>query len=283
MDSLGVIAKHYLAKKENAKGELGDTMKRMQTICTAADRATKLTPELAKEMHELWKKPQIREVYDNRGHIQIHTSTPYYLENVERFALESFNPTTTDIIYCREPTSGVHETSIDAEGLTIKFIDVGGQKSERRKWLSMFNGATMVIYVCALDAYTRVLEEDGKTNRLKDSIACLKDISANKHLRKIPFQIFLNKADIYEEIFPKSKMSDFFPDCKAKTKEEGIEWIGAEFRKSFQGERLLTPIPTNVLDAENVKKVWLVCRDIIIGGAVSKGPGVGTGDDGDLL
>jgi hypothetical protein len=53
---------------------------------------------------------------------------------------------------------------------------------------------------------TRVLEEDGKTNRLKDSIACLKDISGNKHLKKIPFQIFLNKHDIYEEIFDKNKM-----------------------------------------------------------------------------
>jgi len=285
MDSFGVLCKHFLKEKENVKGPLGEQMKKLQALCNSAEKDQNLTPGVATELATLWKKPEVAGIYHNRGDIQIHTSTPYYLENVERFAQETFNPTTTDIIYCREPTTGVHETTIEAEGLSIKFIDVGGQKSERRKWLSMFNGATMVIYVCALDAYTRVLEEDGKTNRLKDSIACLKDISSNKHLKSIPFQLFLNKEDIYTDVWNKKKISEVFPECKAKTKEEGIEWIGKEFEKNFQGQKFLKPLPTNVLDPDNAKKVWLVCRDIIMGSAIQKtGSNLGPGNgDEDLI
>jgi len=158
---------------------------------------------------------------------------------------------------------------IEAEGLQIRFIDVGGQKSERRKWLGFFNQCTLVVFVVALDSYTRVLEEDGKTNRLTDSLQCIKDVSSNKFLKKIPFQIFLNKYDIYQDIFPKAKPSEFFPDCKAKTEQEGIDWITGEIKKNFKGTTLMTPVTTNCLDTKNVQEVWKSCRDVIVGAAMN--------------
>ncbi len=39
-------------------------------------------------------------------------------------------------------------------------IDVGGQRSERRKWLQCFNEVNSVIFIVALSDYNLVLRED---------------------------------------------------------------------------------------------------------------------------
>lgn len=39
-------------------------------------------------------------------------------------------------------------------------FDVGGQRSERKKWIHCFEGVTCIIFIAALSAYDMVLVED---------------------------------------------------------------------------------------------------------------------------
>ena len=41
-------------------------------------------------------------------------------------------------------------------------VDVGGQRSERKKWIHCFEGVTAILFCVALSAYDLTLEEDGK-------------------------------------------------------------------------------------------------------------------------
>ena len=46
---------------------------------------------------------------------------------------------------------------------TFRVVDVGGQRSERRKWIQCFDDVRAVLFVCALSGYDMTLYEDGKT------------------------------------------------------------------------------------------------------------------------
>lgn len=41
-----------------------------------------------------------------------------------------------------------------------RMFDVGGQRSERKKWIHCFEGVTCIIFIAALSAYDMVLVED---------------------------------------------------------------------------------------------------------------------------
>jgi hypothetical protein len=44
-------------------------------------------------------------------------------------------------------------------------FDVGGQRSERKKWIHCFEGVTCIIFCAALSAYDMVLVEDDEVVR----------------------------------------------------------------------------------------------------------------------
>ena len=46
-------------------------------------------------------------------------------------------------------------------------FDVGGQRSERKKWIHCFEGVTAIIFCVALSAYDLVLAEDEEMVSIK--------------------------------------------------------------------------------------------------------------------
>ena len=48
----------------------------------------------------------------------------------------------------------------------FRMFDVGGQRSERKKWIHCFEGVTAIIFCVALSGYDLVLAEDEEMNRL---------------------------------------------------------------------------------------------------------------------
>ena len=47
----------------------------------------------------------------------------------------------------------------------FRMFDVGGQRSERKKWIHCFEGVTAIIFCVALSGYDLVLAEDEEMNR----------------------------------------------------------------------------------------------------------------------
>ena len=59
---------------------------------------------------------------------------------------------------------------------TFKIINVGGQKSERKKWIQCFDAVTAVIFVACLNCYDEILFEDHSINSMTDQLDLFDDI-----------------------------------------------------------------------------------------------------------
>lgn len=64
----------------------------------------------------------------------------------------------------------------DIKGREFIVIDVGGQRSERRKWIHQFENVNAIIFFAALDEYDMRLEEDSRTNCLEESLQLFSEV-----------------------------------------------------------------------------------------------------------
>lgn len=102
-----------------------------------------------------------------------------YLSDVKRLAEPNYLPTEQDILRVRVPTTGIIEYPFDLEQIVFRraqcieypiglpylqiakfrMVDVGGQRSERRKWIHCFENVTSIMFLVALSEYDQVLVE----------------------------------------------------------------------------------------------------------------------------
>ena len=88
-------------------------------------------------------------------------SLGYFYSDLDRLFEEDYQPTEQDIVQCRARTVGITETTFALkEGQEMVMVDVGGQKSERRKWIHCFQDVTSILFLVSLSGYDQCLVED---------------------------------------------------------------------------------------------------------------------------
>jgi hypothetical protein len=68
-------------------------------------------------------------------------------------------PTTQDILRTRVKTTGIVEINFSFKDLNFRVFDVGGQRSERKKWIHCFEDVTAIIFIVALSEYDQVTKK----------------------------------------------------------------------------------------------------------------------------
>lgn len=75
-------------------------------------------------------------------------------------ASRNYMPTDQDILRSRVKTTGITETTFQVGELTYRLFDVGGQRSERKKWIHCFENVTALVFLVSLSEYDQMLYED---------------------------------------------------------------------------------------------------------------------------
>jgi len=217
--------------------------------------------------------------YDSQ--LQVPSAAPYYWKEALRISKDNYSPTKEDIIRAKLRTIGINETNVNYENLDLTFIDVGGQRSERRKWLHCFDNCYAVIYICAIDEYDgKVLEEDHSVDRLEESIKLFNRLIHSMSFHNVPFILFLNKIDLFEEKlknFPLESLTEKYPDFnkfKKRCKESGdvkigIEYFSQKFRDVSNGKTLYI-FETNSIDEDQCQKVLVALTDYVLSKVMSQ-------------
>jgi len=70
-----------------------------------------------------------------------------------------------DFLHARTQTTNIHIERLKINGTRFEFIDVGGQRSERRRWIPFFGHVTAVLFVASLSDFDTKVEENTSLNR----------------------------------------------------------------------------------------------------------------------
>ncbi|KAJ5080667.1 guanine nucleotide-binding protein g(o) subunit alpha [Anaeramoeba ignava] len=83
------------------------------------------------QMEILWNSSVIQEVFEKLPYSQ-YESYPYFFKSLDRFLLVNYSPNFEDYLNFRVKTTGIMETQVEINKQTIRFIDVGGARNERK-------------------------------------------------------------------------------------------------------------------------------------------------------
>ncbi|KAI1239472.1 hypothetical protein IHE44_0012597 [Lamprotornis superbus] len=172
-----------------------DDARQLFVLAGAAEEGF-MTSELAGVIKRLWKDTGVQACFNRSREYQLNDSAAYYLNDLDRIAQTSYIPTQQDVLRTRVKTTGIVETHFTFKDLHFKccsqtyiadnsrfcwlifrklkfaeilhcflllfcrMFDVGGQRSERKKWIHCFEGVTAIIFCVALSDYDLVLAED---------------------------------------------------------------------------------------------------------------------------
>ncbi|KAF7316132.1 Heterotrimeric G-protein alpha subunit [Mycena indigotica] len=199
---------------------------------SATDTPAFLSPEIADAIHQLMQDPIITKILDEHAsEFYLMDSANYFFTDVLRIGAPEYVPTETDVLRARAKTTGISETRFNMGQLAIHMFDVGGQRSERKKWIHCFESVTSIIFCAALSEYDQVLLEAQTQNRMQESLVLFDSVINSRWFLRTSIILFLNKIDVFKAKLPKVPLNKYFP-----------EYIGGQPGKT---ERVPTPDASN--------------------------------------
>lgn len=224
------------------------------------------SPELQQAMRLLWADAGIQECFGRSNEYQLNDSANYFLDSLDRLGAPDYTPTEQDILRTRVKTTGIVEVHFSFKNLNFKLFDVGGQRSERKKWIHCFEDVTAIIFCVAMSEYDQVLHEDETTNRMQESLKLFDSICNNRWFTDTSIILFLNKKDLFEQKIKKSALSVCFPEYTgSQSYEEAALYIQAQFESKNKSEnKEIYCHQTCATDTNNIQFVFDAVTDVII-------------------
>ncbi|KAL5287861.1 GNAQ.2 family protein [Megaselia abdita] len=188
---------------------------------------------------------------------------------MHRYFEDKFIPTSTDVLRARVRTNGIIETHFRVSDAIISMYDVGGQRSQRKKWVYCFEDVRAVLFVVSLSGYDMTLLEDTKVNRLVESLNLFEQIINNRWFKEASFVLFLNKLDLFREkiMGTRRHLRLFFPDYHGPDRniDTAALFIQNKFlERNRNDRRVICPHFTTATDTANVQTVFQVVMETVI-------------------
>ncbi|TFY58737.1 hypothetical protein EVG20_g8040 [Dentipellis fragilis] len=188
-------------------------------------------------MIQLWTDTVIQDMLSNR---QIHMDEQpgFFLNDIDRIAVEDYEPTDDDVVRARLRTMGVQTYRLVIEhgqerGREWIMYDVGGVRSSRAAWYPYFTDVNAIIFMAPISVFDEQLEEDYRVNRLEDSYILWKAVCSSKLLSKLQLILFLNKCDVLHSKLQRGiEVRRFVPTFGDR--ENDVPTVAKYFRSQFR-------------------------------------------------
>ncbi|KAI3415853.1 G protein alpha subunit, variant 2 [Globodera pallida] len=202
----------------------------METIRNG-EESEPFSDELAAAMKRLWADSALNTAtYSRRLEFHLHDSAKHFLDSLDRISNPSYRPSQQDILLTRIKTTGIVEIRFLIKGVPFRVFDVGGQRSERKKWIHCFEDVNSVIFVAAISEYDQVLFEDETTNRMIESMRLFESICNSRWFINTSIILFMNKKDLFAEKIKFISIRSCFKEYDGpQTYDDSIAYIRSKY------------------------------------------------------
>lgn len=222
-------------------------------------------------LKSIWSDPNVQKAWDRGNEAALPENLLYFFSSLDRLFDSAYQPTEQDIIRCRARTIGITETTFTLRDHEMLMVDVGGQKSERRKWIHCFQDVTSILFLVSLSGYDQCLVEDKDANQMQDAMTIWDSICHSQWFKQTSIILFLNKNDLFEKKIPTSDIKNFFPDFEGEAGDvkAGKEYFKRRFAKLAQKagrskEREIYIHITTATDTVMLRVVMAAVEDIVL-------------------
>jgi len=235
-------------------------------LADASFASGELTKALAQDILTLWKDKGIKKAYTRQNEFQLGDSAAYYISAAARLAEPNYVPNEQDVLRARATTTGIIETIFEINKTVFKLMDVGGQRSERKKWMQCFTDVQAVLFCVALSEYNLLLLEDSKTNRIHESLKLFGEICNSRWFVETSMILFLNKSDLFREKIATVPITVAFPTYTGGSGfEETKDYIKQQFLSvNKDPSKTIYCHVTCATDTNNVKVVFEIVKDTVL-------------------
>lgn len=245
--------------------EQKDAAERFMSETSGSQFSGALTPAIGRDIKLLWTDQAIRATYGRSAEFQLNDSAAYYFDNIDRLVAADYVVSQEDVLRSRTKTTGIIETEFDVQGTHFRMVDVGGQRSERKKWMYCFQDVTAVVFCVALSEYDLKLYEDDTTNRMHESLKLFKEICNTKWFANTAMILFLNKKDLFADKIKKVDLKVCFPEYDGGLDyDRASSFIRDTFLAQNETKKQIYHHLTCATNTKNVEIVFLAVRDSIL-------------------
>jgi len=228
-----------------------------------------LTHQQLQDLMDLWSDIAIQTAYKRSNEFQLNDSAAYYLDAIRRIGDKGWIPNDQDILHSQVRTTGMIEMEFTVGDVHVRMLDVGGARSERKKWIHCFKDVTALVFCVAMSEYDLKLFEDDTTNRMLESLLLFKEICNMQWFERSAIILFLNKKDLFEEKITRVPLSVCFPEYRGgRDYATSLAYITHQFLAQNQTQKSIYPHVISATDTPNVGLVFKAVMDIVLRGAL---------------
>lgn len=229
------------------------------------------SPEIAQAVQEVWADEIIPALMDHSSRFYLMDSASYFFAEARRIAASNYIPSKEDVLRARAKTTAITETRFTMGQLSIHMVDVGGQRSERKKWIHNFESVTSIIFCTALSEYDQVLLEEKNQNRMAESLVLFESVINSRWFLRTSIILFLNKIDVFKTKLPKVPLDRFFPEYTGGTDvNKGAKYILWRFMQANRARLNVYPHITQATDTSNIRLVFITVKETILQNALKE-------------
>ncbi|KAG0207857.1 hypothetical protein BGX28_001006 [Mortierella sp. GBA30] len=221
-------------------------------------RGTPFPPQYQEAIKALWQDPSVQQIYHMGHTYALADNVQYFFNSLDRLFRRDYVPDDQDILRCRAKSTGIMETTM---------FDVGGQRSERKKWIHCFEGVTAVLFLVAISGYDQCLVEDKDSNQMEDAMMLFDQICNSQWFIDTAMIMFMNKTDIFREKIKHSSIQTYFPDYTGPEGhyDEAKEFFRAKFMRLNRSENKEVYVHyTDATDTNMLRNIMGSVNDIIL-------------------